>query len=442
MLSRQENELLCHSGPGTPGGEFLRRYWQPVALAEELPFGAPPVPLRILSEELVLFRDDQGRIGLLDLHCSHRGSDLSYGRIEDGGLRCLYHGWLYDIHGNCLEQPNEPPGRGFQDKIHHPAYPCQEKAGVIFAYFGPGEPPLLPAYEGLEAPDEHRWVAKQFHECNYVQGNEGNYDATHVLFLHGFLPTPEGRKASGQRANDMVFRDYRADPDNRLSRVPVEYETEETDYGVRYYSLRNIKGDQRGVSVGNFVLPNLCAVQGGPQPRGDGYLINWHVPIDDEHHWRFSIAFKRSGPLDPEFGKRRTSVLTPDYKFIQNKTNRYMQDREEMKRTTFAGLGTIFVVGDHFTTESAGPIQDRTKEHLGMADRPVTGARRAALKAIRQVQEGKDPPHVIRSPEQNDMSHIQVSEEEIISGSMSLKDYIRQRNLPTKSPGSKRPPLG
>ncbi len=327
MLSRQENELLCHSGPGTSGGEFLRRYWHPVALAEELPFGASPVPLRILNEELVLFRDDQGRIGLLDLHCSHRGSDLSYGRIEDGGLRCLYHGWLYDIHGNCLEQPNEPPGRGFQDKIHHPAYPCQEKAGVIFAYFGPGEPPLLPAYEALETPDEHRWVAKQYHECNYVQGNEGNYDGTHVLFLHGFLPTPEGRKANARRADETTL----SDADNRLSRVSVDFEIEETDFGTRYYNLMNTPGgNKKTVGLGNFVLPNLCAVQGGPQAKGDGYLINWHVPIDDGHHWRFSIAFKRSGPLDPELGKRRTSVLTPDYKFIQNKTNRYMQDREEM----------------------------------------------------------------------------------------------------------------
>ena len=437
MLNREENDLICRTGPGTPGGEFMRRYWQPVALAEELPSGGPPVPVRILSEDLVLFRDDRERIGLLGLHCSHRASDLSYGRIEDGGLRCLYHGWLYDIHGSCLEQPNEPPGRGFQDKIRHPAYPCREKAGMIFAYLGPGEPPLLPAYEALEVGDEQRWIAKQYHECNYLQGNEGNYDATHVLFLHGFLPTDEGRKANARRADETG----RSDADNRLKRVPIDWETEETDYGVRYYNLMNIPGgDRRTVGFGNFILPNLCAVQGGPGPKGDGYFINWHVPIDDERHWRYSIAFKRSGPLDKQLANRRLSVLTPDYKFIPNKSNRYLQNREEMKTTTFAGFGNVFVVGDHFTTETAGPIQDRTKEHLGMADRPITGARRAALKAIRQVQEGKDPPHVIRSPEQNDMSHILVGEEEIIGGSMSLKDYIRQRAMPTQSPRMKKPP--
>ena len=124
MLTREENDLLTCTGPGTTGGALLRRYWQPVALSEELPENEAPLPVRILSEDLVLFRDDQGRPGLLGLHCSHRRADLSYGRVENGGLRCLYHGWLYDIHGNCMEQPCEPAGKDFRNKVHHPAYPC------------------------------------------------------------------------------------------------------------------------------------------------------------------------------------------------------------------------------------------------------------------------------------------------------------------------------
>ena len=145
MLTQEQNDLLTQTGPSTPGGDLLRRYWQPAALAEELPPGGAPLPVRILGEDLVLFRDDAGRPGLLGLHCSHRAADLSYGRVENGGLRCLYHGWLYDVRGRCLEQPGEPAGSTFKDRISHPAYPCQEAGGIVFTYMGPGEPPLLPA---------------------------------------------------------------------------------------------------------------------------------------------------------------------------------------------------------------------------------------------------------------------------------------------------------
>src|SRR5437867_9745478 len=147
MLTFAEQELLTRTGPGTPGGEMIRRYWQPVALAGEIPPGGAPVPIRILSEDLVLFRNDAGSVGLLGLHCSHRGADLSYGRLEEGGLRCIYHGWLYDVQGRCLEQPGEPVGSTFHEKIRHLAYPCVERAGTVFAYLGPGEPPEFPNYE-------------------------------------------------------------------------------------------------------------------------------------------------------------------------------------------------------------------------------------------------------------------------------------------------------
>ena len=153
MLTSEENELLTRTGPGTSMGEVLRRYWQPVALAEEMPVGGDPRPVRLLGEDLVLFRDDHDRLGLLGLHCSHRGTDLSYGRVEDGGLRCLYHGWLFDIHGQCLEQPGEPAGCDFRKKIRHTAYPCAEVSGFILTYMGPGEPPLIPNYEIFAAPD-------------------------------------------------------------------------------------------------------------------------------------------------------------------------------------------------------------------------------------------------------------------------------------------------
>src|SRR5579862_4890924 len=174
---------------------MLRRYWTPAALAREVPPGGAPLPVRLYGEDLVLYRDDQDRLGLLGTHCAHRGADLSYGRVEDGGLRCIYHGWLYDVAGRCLEQPGEPAGSTFYQRIRHTSYPCIEAGGVVWTYMGPGEPPLLPNYEFFRVPDEHRWVHKQYHECSYLQGNEGNIDRMHVRFLHRFLPgsrfTPE-----------------------------------------------------------------------------------------------------------------------------------------------------------------------------------------------------------------------------------------------------------
>src|SRR5256712_13200560 len=137
-MTPEENELLTRTGPGPPCGELMRRYWQPAALSEELPVGGAPLSIVLFGEELVLFRDEQGRVGLIGLHCSHRGADLSYGRLEDGGLRCIYHGWLYDVNGRCLQQPGEPAGSTFHEKIHHLAYPCIERAGLIFAYLGSG----------------------------------------------------------------------------------------------------------------------------------------------------------------------------------------------------------------------------------------------------------------------------------------------------------------
>src|SRR5919199_3319285 len=187
MLTREENELLTRTNRGTPGGEWMRRYWLPALLSEELPPGGPPVPLMLLGEELVAFRDADGRVGLLGLHCAHRGADLSYGRLEDGGLRCLYHGWLYDVAGRCLEQPGEPAGSTFHERVRQTAYPCVERAGIVFTYMGPGEPPLLPNYEFLIVPEAQRSATKILYECNYLQGNEGNIDPVHLSFLHQHL---------------------------------------------------------------------------------------------------------------------------------------------------------------------------------------------------------------------------------------------------------------
>jgi len=386
MLSKEDNERLTRVGPGTPMGELLRRYWQPVAVAEELPPGGAPLPVRLLGEDLVLFRDEQGNAGLLGIHCSHRGADLSYGRIEDGGLRCLYHGWLYDRAGRCLEQPGEPEGstlrqaqgRPFHERIRHPAYPCREMGGIILAYLGPGEPPLLPAYPFLTADDDHRYNSKILHECNFLQANEGNFDPVHTSFLH--------RVTDGARPTTMAYI---------AGDIAPALDVEVTDYGLRIYSVRKTGAGQAYVRLTNFVLPNLSAfAAGGP----DGYTCNWHVPIDDTHHWKYVIQFQGRDAIDRQAVSSERNVVTSDFRLDRVKANRYLQDREEMKDATFAGLGRAFQAQDLCATEGEGLIQDRTQEHLGRTDVAIVAARNVLLAAIEAVQAGKDPPHVLRAP--------------------------------------------
>jgi hypothetical protein len=291
---------------------------------------------------------------------------------------------------------------------------------VVFAYLGPAPAPLFPNYELFQVAESHRWVHKYYHECNYLQGNEGNMDPTHPFFLHRFFP-------------GSALQRTRVPVDGR--RVTPAYDTtvhaplvraEETDFGVAIYALYPAETEWTDVRTSHFVIPTTCAVGGGPVPPGDGYLMNWHVPIDDTHHWRYSMAFRRSAPLDPRHAVERASVTTADYRFKRNLSNRYLQDREEQRADTYAGLGAIFVVGDSYATETAGPIQDRTAEVLGSIDAGVALARVMLLRAIKDVEEGRDPPHVIRRAEDNHFPGLGVTEERIPS-SMGWQDYRQRR---------------
>ncbi len=415
MMTSEENQFLTQVGSGTPAGELLRRYWQPVALAEELPPGGAPLPVTIMGENLVLFRDDQGRAGLLGIHCSHRGTDLSYGRVEDGGLRCLYHGWLYDIKGRCLEQPGEPHGGEHRDAIRHLAYPCQEAGGVIFAYIGPGDEPLLPNYEFLKVPPGYCLVYKIFHECNYLQANEGNIDPVHLSFLHRFLERKQERYAGVRGTNESHY--------NLVSKdiVPI-LDVELTGLGVRIYSVRKMGPDQFYLRVSYFVLPNLSAFPG--QTGGEGYSVNWHVPIDDTHHWKYVFVFSREAPLDKSVIDHDRSELADGYRLVRSEANRFMQDREAMKTQTFSGMGGGFQAQDAFATGSQGVVQNRAEEHLVSSDKAIIAARKRLEQAIRDVQEGREPPHVIRKPEENRFPNLLVISD-LITGTADWKAYTK-----------------
>jgi phenylpropionate dioxygenase-like ring-hydroxylating dioxygenase large terminal subunit len=415
MMTKEENDLLTRIGPATPAGALLRRYWQPVALSEELPSGGAPLAVKILGEMLVLFRDEQRRVGLLGIHCSHRGTDLSYGRVESGGLRCLYHGWLFDIAGRCLEQPGEPGGGENRGAIRHPAYPCKEIGGVIFTYMGPGEPPLLPNYEFLSASPEHLLVTKMFQECNFLQANEGNIDPVHLSFLHRFLENKDegyrGLRGAEESHYNFVARNI----------APL-LDVELTDFGVRIYTVRKLEGGKSYLRVSYFILPNLSAFPG--QTGGEGYSVSWHVPIDDEHHWKYTFVYSSGAPLKKELINRARSELTADYRLVRDKANRYLQDREAMKTKTFTGMGNGFQAHDAFATASQGAIQDRTAEHLVSSDKAIVAARKLLGRAIEDVQEGRELPHVIRDPAKNRFPHLLVISD-MISSDSDWKAYTR-----------------
>jgi phthalate 4,5-dioxygenase oxygenase subunit len=403
MISREENQLLTQTNAGTPCGELLRRYWQPVALSEELKADGAPVAVTLMGEELAIFRDDKGRVGVLEAHCCHRGADLTYGRLEDGGLRCIYHGWLYDVNGKILEQPGEPNGGGHRDDFCQPSFPCRELGGVILAYIGPGEPPLLPNYEFLQVPDDQRFVSKIHHSCNYLQSNEGNIDPVHLSFLHRNLElseTDKKRRVPGSESSPNSL--FGAD-------IAPRIEVELTDFGVRIFSIRNLDDDKIYFRTSNFIMPNFSTFPG--QTAAEGYSVNWHVPIDDYNHWKFVIVFSRKRALDRSMMLRGRDELQPDYRMTRTKANRYLQDRASMKNKSFSGIGYNFQAQDACVIEGAGTIQDRTKEHLVTSDKAIVAARKLLLKGIQDVKEGRDPLHVVRDARQNQFSHIAVISE-------------------------------
>jgi phthalate 4,5-dioxygenase oxygenase subunit len=395
MLTREENDLVTQTGASTPCGRFLRSFWQPAALSDELPPSGPPIPLRLFGEDLVMFRDAQGQIGLLDVHCSHRGTDLSYGRLEDGGLRCVYHGWLYDVSGRCLETPAEPPGSNLHLRVRHPAYPCREVGGVIFTYMGTGDSPLLPNYEVLAAPPERRFATKHYLECNWLQGLEGSQDGTHTRFLHRFLQQTYGEyhKPRGEGADDDDV-EYRYSP---LGAYAGPERVEENDFSV--WAFRHGHGGPE------YTFPSLCLTGSPAMGPGNGYMIYWRVPIDDTHHWQFALTFRRAGTMSEGYKETR-GMMTADYHFIRNKRNRYLQDREEQGTMTFTGIGSEYPPQDAMANETQGPIQDRTRELLGVADMSIAAWRRMLLRAIRAVEEGREPLGVIRDPRVNEVDPL------------------------------------
>jgi phthalate 4,5-dioxygenase oxygenase subunit len=384
MLSKAQNDLLTQTGPGTPCGKLLRSYWQPIAAAEEIPPGGAPLPIRIMSEDLVLFRDDKERLGLIGQHCPHRGTDLSYGRVEDGGLRCLYHGWLFDIHGKCLDQPAEPKDKKFCHKIRHPAYPVQEKGGCIWAYLGEGEPPLIPDFEFLTVPEPNRLTFRVLLECNWLQGLEG-FDPVHTTYLH--------RRAVGSRSIRSAGADVRALRGIEAPEVSIE----SAEFGMRVFVVHKSPNGRKYVRINNYVYP--CGTTPSTSTGDAGYQGRWYVPRDDHSHYSFEFFCRHAEPLDKEaLRKFRAENVAADNRHVRRPGNRYLQNRAELKEKdgNFSGMGDYFAAQDAFAIETQGTIRDREQEQIGSTDIVVTAMRSQLLKAIKQMESGGGAPGQVR----------------------------------------------
>lgn len=386
MISQELNDQLTRVGPGTPAGEVLRRYWQPAALSDELATERPVVPVSLLGEKLVLFRDEQGELGLIGRHCPHRGADLCFGRREDNGLRCPFHGWHFDRNGQCVEQPGEPEGSEMYKKVRTASYPVIERNGIVFAYLGPGDAPDLPALDCFEAPTTHVFAFKGLWECNWLQAMEVGIDPAHASFLHRFLEDEDPADSYGKQ-----FRDSADGTDMPMTRLLREYprpdiSVEDTPYGMRITALRHMANDHTHVRVTNQIFPGAICI---PMSR-EMTITQWHVPVDDETCYWYSMFTSFGAPVDKDTmrAQRLKEHRLPDYAPLKNKSNQYGYDPIEQGRETYTGMGMDINVHDQWAVESMGRIQDRTQEHLGKTDVAIIRNRRRLRAAIKSVQDG------------------------------------------------------
>jgi phenylpropionate dioxygenase-like ring-hydroxylating dioxygenase large terminal subunit len=388
MLSAELNKRVTETGSGTPCGELMRQFWQPAALSEELAGERPVVGLRLLGQDLVLFRDQDDRLGLIGRHCCHRGADLAFGRLEDGGLRCPFHGWLFDVTGVCLEQPAEPVDSSFHRKVRQPSYPCIEANGVIFAYLGTGEPPPPPAMDCFTAPDAYSFAFKGLWECNWLQALEVGIDPAHASYLHRTFVDPE-KETYGQQ-----FGARAADTDTAVTEVLRNYATpeidiEETQFGLRIAALRMLNDSDAHVRITNLVFPNAFVI-----PMSNEMIITqWHVPIDDNHNYWYAIFTDYRNPVDKKImrDQRLASCTLPDYRSVRNRDNNWGYDPEEQRTLSYTGMGKDINVHDQWAVESPGAIFDRTQEHLGTTDKAIIANRKLLLRNIAQVTGGERP---------------------------------------------------
>jgi phenylpropionate dioxygenase-like ring-hydroxylating dioxygenase large terminal subunit len=442
MVTAQQNRLLTQSGPGTAAGAVLRRYWQPAALAEELgPEVAgdrPVVPVTLLGEDLLVFRDEVGRLGLIGRHCPHRGVDLTFGRLEDGGLRCPLHGWLLDVDGRCLETPAEPETSTFHTRVSHRSYPVREHNGVVWAYLGPDEPPPLPGLDAFAAPASHVFAFKGMWHCNWLQAHEVGIDPAHAAFLHRFLD--EDTETLPGEDYGQQFRDTVADSGVTVAKLMREASAPSltaspTPFGFRLVTLRRFRNAFTHVRLSNCIFPNAITIAMSREIA----ISQWHVPIDDERCYWYAVFVSFTEPVDATTmrAQRITQVSLPDYAPLDGAHNRWGYDPEEQRTSTYTGMGRDINVHDQYAVESPGPIYDRTTEHLSPVDVGIRTHRRLLLAAIEDPSPvnliGRDDPAALRGPVAIDAVSA-TSDEDDVTVAWSSLDRERRAASPWATP--------
>jgi phthalate 4,5-dioxygenase oxygenase subunit len=393
VVTKAENDLLTQTNKGTPMGEYFRRFWHPALLSEEVPApDCPPVRVDLLGEKLLAFRNTEGKVGLISRYCRHRQAELFFGRNEENGIRCAYHGWKFDILGNCLEMTTEPPTRSKHD-AGIAGYPCQEYAGIVWAYLGPKDLAVeFPVLEFNSLPQDQIYLRKSLLHCNYLQNIEGQFDSAHIGYLHSFLakggaaPAVGGVSIGKSEAAEAI-RDA----------LPV-MEVRDTDYGFMLAAKRKLNNGKSYVRVTQWMLPVHTMIAALP---GETLLWDAWVPADDEHTWVYRIEYNPWRPITQaekyeydNAGMLPMSVMniTGTYLPLRNRANDYLIDRNLQKHYSYSGIKGNNAQ-DAAMMENLGPtpIYDRTQEYLGHVDLGIVKARRRLLQEVRDFMDGKEP---------------------------------------------------
>lgn len=375
MLSAADNELLTRVGPGTPCGDILRRYWQPACYASDLAGEQRIRRVKIMGEELVVFRSGDGAYGCLAEHCAHRGVSLYYGFVEECGIRCPYHGWKYDNKGACVDTPFEP-NPAFKRSVTQKSYPVQELGGILFIYMGPQPAPLLPRWDVLVWEDGHRSLGSGTHwsqeilDCNWLQAQENTADIVHTYFLHGHVLYSRGVRG--------LHVDY-------FHRPYLRYGFQEFEWGMlkswEYASGGSPLGAEKA-GGSPLVFPNMLRVLEHPW-----HAIHWRVPIDDTHTriiWAGFLPSRNGEPQEPSYFTAPQRLPGGEYTM------------------------DTFPAQDKMAWETQGEIADRTAEHLGASDRGITIFRRMLREQIARVRRGEDPIALVRDAERNQIIELPV----------------------------------
>ena len=405
MLSAAENDILCRVGPGSPMGDLMRQYWLPAIRSDELPSpDCPPVRIRLLGENMIGFRTTSGAVGLIQNSCPHRGASLFFGRNEEEGLRCVYHGWKWDVAGNCVDMPSEPAESNFRTKVKAAAYPCHERNDIIWAYMGPREtPPPLPDIEANLLCEGPHQISVLYRPCNWMQGWEGEMDTVHAAFLHA-----GAARVEDQAPGSFNYYHYRI--------REAKFNTVDTEYGVANGAYRPAEDDSYYWRITQILFPFYNMIPTGT--FGAGVRIGMYVPMDDENHLHWEISLPSpagsgaaaSAATSTDAGRRRpggpirfnylpkTSGWFGRFNIDMNLENDYLIDREAQRSwQSYTGISNGRVQ-DCAVTETMGTIYDRSHEHLGTTDQFIIRVRRKMIAAAKALREHGTVPLGVDSP--------------------------------------------